>query len=238
MKKSFIFGMAFVVFASLFTSVQSAKSAEQIKLLTPTDTLSYSLGMQFGNDLKNNNVKIDTKVFAQALSDVLNGVVPLLTEDDVKNAITNLNNQLREKEMERQKQLADMNTKASKEFLEKNAKEAGVMQTASGLQYKINVPGTGIQPTEKDTVEVHYTGKLIDGTVFDSSVERGQTVSFPLGNVIKGWTEGLQLMKEGAKYTFYIPSELGYGERGAGGVIGPNQALIFDVELIKVKKAK
>ncbi len=230
--------MAFVVFASLFTSVQSAKSAGPIKLLTPTDTLSYSLGMQFGNDLKNNNVKIDTKVFAQALSDVLNGVVPLLTEDDVKNAITNLNNQLKDKEMERQKQLADMNTEASKEFLEKNAKEAGVMQTATGLQYKINVAGTGVQPTAKDTVEVHYTGKLIDGTVFDSSVERGQTVSFPLGNVIKGWTEGLQLMKEGAKYTFYIPSELGYGDKGAGGVIGPNQALIFDVELIKVIKAK
>lgn len=238
MKKSFIFGMAFVVFASLFTSMQTAKSAEPIKLLTSADTLSYSLGMQFGNDLKNNNVQIDTKVFAQALNDVLNGVVPLLTEDDVKNAITNLNNQLRDKEMERQKQLAELNIKASKEFLEKNAKEPGVMQTASGLQYKINVAGTGIQPTDKDTVEVHYTGKLIDGTVFDSSVERGQTVSFPLGNVIKGWTEGLQLMKEGGKYTFYIPSELGYGDRGAGGVIGPNQALIFDVELIKVKKAK
>lgn len=121
------------------------------------------------------------------------------------------------------------------EFLKENAKKEGVKTTASGLQYKVLREGSGKQPKATDTVEVNYEGKLINGTVFDSSYKRGESISFPLNQVIPGWTEGVQLMKEGAKYQFYIPSTLAYGKRGAGGAIGPDETLIFDVELIKVQ---
>jgi FKBP-type peptidyl-prolyl cis-trans isomerase FkpA len=121
------------------------------------------------------------------------------------------------------------------EFLKENAKKEGVKTTASGLQYKEDRPGTGKSPKATDTVEVHYRGTTIDGKEFDSSYKRGQTISFPLNRVIPGWTEGLQLMKEGGKNHFYIPSRLAYGEQGAGGAIGPNETLIFEVELVKVK---
>lgn len=131
--------------------------------------------------------------------------------------------------------MSDIALAKGEKFLEDNAKNEGVIVTASGLQYKVITPGTGRSPAATDTVEVHYEGTLIDGTVFDSSYRRGQSIEFPLNRVIAGWTEGVQLMQEGAKYRFYIPSRLAYGPRGAGGVIGPNQALIFDVELIKVR---
>jgi FKBP-type peptidyl-prolyl cis-trans isomerase len=125
--------------------------------------------------------------------------------------------------------------KGGEEFLAANAKKEGVKTTASGLQYKVNNVGSGKSPALTSEVTVHYTGKLIDGTVFDSSVERGEPATFPVNGVIAGWTEALQLMKEGDKWTLYIPSQLAYGERGAGGQIPPHAALIFDVELIKVK---
>lgn len=120
-------------------------------------------------------------------------------------------------------------------FLKENANKEGVKTTASGLQYKEERPGTGKSPQATDMVEVHYRGTTIDGKEFDSSYKRGETTSFRLNQVIKGWTEGLQLMKEGGKTIFYIPSNLAYGERGAGGIIGPNETLIFEVELVKVK---
>lgn len=120
-------------------------------------------------------------------------------------------------------------------FLAENGKREGVKTTASGLQYEVLTEGTGKSPKATDTVEVHYRGTLIDGKEFDSSYKRGETIQFPLNGVIPGWTEGVQLMKEGAKYRFFIPSKLAYGSRGAGGVIGPDETLIFDVELIKVR---
>ncbi len=131
--------------------------------------------------------------------------------------------------------MSDIALAKGEKFLEDNAKKEGVVVTSSGLQYKVITPGTGKSPKATDTVEVHYEGTLIDGTVFDSSYRRKETIEFPLNGVIAGWTEGVQLMQEGAKYRFFIPSKLAYGSRGAGGVIGPNQALIFDVELIKVR---
>jgi len=131
--------------------------------------------------------------------------------------------------------MSDIAFAKGEKFLEDNAKKDGVTVTASGLQYKVITPGTGKSPKATDTVEVHYEGTLIDGTVFDSSYRRKESIEFPLNGVIAGWTEGVQLMQEGAKYRFFIPSKLAYGSRGAGGVIGPNQALIFDVELIKVR---
>ena len=128
------------------------------------------------------------------------------------------------------------NLTIGREFLEQNAKNDSVKQTASGLQYMVLKEGTGAKPGPTDNVTVHYTGRLLDGTVFDSSVERGEPATFPLNGVIAGWTEGLQLMSEGAKYRLFIPSELAYGEKGAGEQILPNSTLIFDVELIKVEK--
>jgi len=131
--------------------------------------------------------------------------------------------------------MSDIALAKGEKFLEDNAKKDGVTVTASGLQYKVITPGTGKSPKATDTVEVHYEGTLIDGTVFDSSYRRKESIEFPLSGVISGWTEGVQLMQEGAKYRFFIPSKLAYGTRGAGRDIGPNQALIFDVELIKVR---
>ncbi len=128
------------------------------------------------------------------------------------------------------------NKTLGREFLEENAKNDSVVQTTSGLQYMVLKEGTGAKPGPTDNVTVHYTGRLIDGTVFDSSVERGEPATFPLNAVIPGWTEGLQLMSEGAKYRLFIPSELAYGSKGAGDQILPNSTLIFDVELIKVEK--
>ena len=128
------------------------------------------------------------------------------------------------------------NKTVGREFMEQNAKNDSVVQTASGLQYMVLKEGTGAKPAAEDTVTVHYTGKLLDGTVFDSSVERGEPATFSLNSVIPGWTEGLQLMSEGSKYRLFIPSELAYGSKGAGEQIMPNSTLIFDVELIKVNK--
>ncbi|HEU0197160.1 MAG TPA: FKBP-type peptidyl-prolyl cis-trans isomerase, partial [Nevskiaceae bacterium] len=129
---------------------------------------------------------------------------------------------------------AKTNATASEQFLAKMAKESGVKTTASGLEYKVDRPGQGASPTPDDSVTVNYKGSLIDGTVFDSSYKRGKPLTFAVKDVIPGWVEGLQLMKPGSKYTFYIPAKLAYGERGAGDKIGPNQALVFDVELLKV----
>lgn len=131
--------------------------------------------------------------------------------------------------------MSDIALAKGAKFLEDNAKKEGVVTTASGLQYLVLREGTGKSPKATDTVEVHYAGTLLDGTEFDSSYKRKESIEFPLNRVIAGWTEGVQLMKEGAKYRFFIPSNLAYGPRGAGGVIGPNQTLIFEVELIKVK---
>lgn len=128
-----------------------------------------------------------------------------------------------------------LNAEPNMDYLVENAKKDGVTVTDSGLQYRVLEEGNGAQPNASDTVEVHYTGTLTDGTKFDSSRDRGETISFPLNGVIAGWTEGVQLMKEGARYEFVIPSELGYGARGAGGVIPPNATLIFDVELVSIK---
>ncbi len=240
MKKTAILILTLMLVFSTTAFSQKKKptqsQTQSIELKSKMDTLSYSLGMQFGKDLMQNNVAINPEIFSKALADILNKNIPLLSDDQVQEAIMNLNNELRQKDMENQKVKSEENLQRATEFLQKNSQQAGVKVMPSGLQYKEIVAGNGAAPKAEDTVEVHYTGKLIDGKVFDSSVERGQTIKFPLNQVIKGWTEGLQLMKEGGKALLFIPPDLGYGDRGAGGVIGPNEALIFEVELIKVFK--
>ena len=161
---------------------------------------------------------------------------PMMTEDEIKTTIQAFGQKLMAKREQEQKVAADKNKTASDAFLAENGKKDGVKTTASGLQYKVITEGKGDKPKADDTVEVNYKGTLIDGTEFDSSYKHGQSVTFPVNGVIPGWTEALQLMPVGSKYQIFIPSDLAYGPGGTGGVIGPNQALVFEVELVDIKK--
>jgi FKBP-type peptidyl-prolyl cis-trans isomerase FklB len=195
------------------------------------DKASYSIGLNIGQNLKRQGVELNPDAMVAGLKDGLGGMKPALTEDQIKEAMTSL-----EKDMEqKQEAAAQKNVAAGEKFLAENKTKPGVKTTASGLQYKVEKEGKGAQPKATDTVSVNYRGTLIDGTEFDSSYKRGQPATFPVGGVIKGWTEALQLMKVGSKYQLFIPASLGYGARGAGRDIAPNSTLIFDVELLEVK---
>jgi len=197
--------------------------------------LSYALGTQVEAGLKKQGVDIDPKAFAAGMADAIAGKLAL-TDAEIKQVLDAERTQLVEKQQARQQVEAAANAKAGEAFLAANAKKDGVKTTASGLQYKIIKSGTGKTPGPKDTVKVNYEGKLIDGTVFDSSIARGQPVTFEVDGVIAGWTEALQLMKEGDKWQLVIPAKLAYGAAGAGDRIGPNQTLVFDVELLDIEK--
>lgn len=193
-----------------------------------TNKISYALGLGIAQQLKSMNIEnFSIEDFAQSVSDVLAGRPTALSNREAQEL---LNNYFQEKEKaQAQQAIAD-----GKVFLEANAKKEGVITTKSGLQYEVLREGTGKNPKATDTVRCHYEGRLLDGSVFDSSYKRGEPADFGLNQVITGWTEGVQLMKEGAKYRFYIPYLLGYGERGAGASIPPYSTLIFDVELIEI----
>jgi FKBP-type peptidyl-prolyl cis-trans isomerase FklB len=196
------------------------------------DKSSYAIGLNIGLNFNRQKIAINPDAFAAGIKDGLAGK-PKMTEAEVRETMTTF-----EKDMEnKQKAAGDKNAKDGEKFLAENKKKEGIKATASGLQYKVIKEGTGPQPKATDTVTVNYRGTLIDGTEFDSSYKRGQPATFPLNAVIKGWTEGLQLMKAGSKYQLFIPASLGYGDRGAGGDIGPNSTLIFEVELIDTKTA-
>jgi FKBP-type peptidyl-prolyl cis-trans isomerase FklB len=158
-----------------------------------------------------------------------------LDDAEIASAMETLQRKMMEKQMAQREEAAKENLREGQEFLSENAQKDGVRTTESGLQYEVIEKGSGKTPTPESTVTVHYRGTLIDGTEFDSSYRRGEPATFPVNGVIAGWTEALQLMSEGAKYKLYIPADLAYGERGAGQAIGPNETLIFDVELISVK---
>ena len=197
--------------------------------------VAYSLGYIFGKNNATAIENLDIEKFVAGFKDGYAGKQGALTEEDIKKILTDYKERrVAEAQAEFQKQSAD-NKARSEAYLAENGKKAGVVTTTTGLQYEVITQGTGAQPKATDTVEVHYEGKLTDGTIFDSSIQRGQTASFRLDQVIAGWTEGLQLMKAGGKYRFTIPSALAYGEMGAG-TIPPNATLVFDVELIKVTK--
>lgn len=206
-----VVAVAFSAFAC-----QQAGKDQPVKLATQNDSLSYSYGVMIAKQFSNIE-NLNPEVVAAGVREAMQEQGQLTTEqaNDV---------------------LTYEKRKPGAEFLEENAKQEGVIVTESGLQYKVLEEGTGNAPTAASTVKVHYTGTLIDGTTFDSSVERGEPIEFPLNGVIPGWTEGLQLMKEGGKSILYIPYNLGYGERGAGGVIPPFATLIFEVELIQIVK--
>lgn len=192
------------------------------------DKLSYALGLVIGHNLKEMGVdNLNGADFAQAVADVLAGNATTMTNAEAQQIVATY---MQEKEAEKGKAARE----AGEKFLAENAKKEGVTVTASGLQYVVLTEGSGRKPSATDNVKCHYEGRLTDGTVFDSSYRRGEPAVFPLNGVIAGWTEGVQLMGEGAKFRFFIPYNLAYGERGAGGSIPPYAALVFDVELIEV----
>ena len=206
------------------------QESQPLKPVTVIETVSYALGADFGENLSQNakqfNIEIDWEFLKLGLSETVTGKSQL-SKDEMMNAFTQLNSIVAESQKAKALE--------QKTFLENNKNAAGVKVTESGLQYKILTLGKGAKPTAADQVKVHYHGTLIDGTVFDSSVDRGDPITFPLSGVIAGWTEGVQLMPVGSKFVFYIPSELGYGDQGApGGAIPPGSTLIFEVELLDI----
>jgi FKBP-type peptidyl-prolyl cis-trans isomerase FkpA len=212
-------------------------AAAPADLSTDAQKLGYAIGYNIGHNLAQiPKGDVDLPSLEKGLQESFAGQPPRLADKDREQVLAAEMRKVQQAKMEERKQLADKNQQDSDKFLAENAKKPGVKTTASGLQYEVITEGKGPHPTKDDKVTVNYKGTLIDGTVFDSSYDRGQPATFPLANVIPGWTEGLQLMEPGAKYKFYIPPQLAYGERGAGAKIGPNQALIFEVELLKVEK--
>ena len=200
------------------------------------EKVGYSFGYLMGKSNADAVKDLDVNTFLAGFKDGYGGKAAALTEDQMKTTLLQYKQNQDAVEMKAFEQKAKANTEAATKFLADNAKKEGVKTTASGLQYQVLKQGTGKRPTATSKVTVHYEGRLMDGTVFDSSIDRGEPLSFALNQVIAGWTEGLQLMQEGSKYRFVIPSNLAYGETGAGESIGPNSTLIFDVELLKVEK--
>jgi FKBP-type peptidyl-prolyl cis-trans isomerase FklB len=221
--------------AALGLLVVSAPGQEKMDLKNPKQRISYCIGADIGKNFKRSEIEIDPKVLAAGMADALAGKTTL-TEEEMSETLSNFQKEMMTKMQAKQKDSGDKNLKDGETFLAANAKKEGVKTLPSGLQYKVIKSGTGKTPKSTDTVKTHYHGTLIDGTVFDSSVERKEPVTFPVNGVIPGWTEALQLMKEGDKWTLFVPAKLAYGERGAGQKIGPNSALVFEVELLSIEK--
>ena len=214
-------------------------SQEQKVTLESTDArLSYGIGLRMGQRMSADGMQVDVAAYAAGLEDAMIGAEAKLTDEEINTEMSAFQERRQaEAEAERVEQ-AQSNLEAGRAYMEEMSANEDVQTTESGLQYIVMEPGEGDNPVAADSVEVHYEGRLIDGSVFDSSIERGQTVTFGLTQVIPGWTEGLQLMKPGGKFKLIIPPELGYGEGGAGQMIGPNATLVFDVELISITPAE
>ncbi len=221
--------LSFLVLALAFRPAQA-----QVTLSTFQDSLAYALGVDIASNLTASGVSLNPDLVYQGLAAGLKkeGKFDAATLDQLLVAFQEV---VRKTQEQQARMKAELNLQEGKLFLESNGKRPGVITTASGLQYEVLREGTGISPTATSRVKVHYEGRLIDDQVFDSSYKRGQPIEFGLNQVIKGWTEGLQYMKTGAKHRIFIPSNLGYGLSGAGNLIGPNATLIFDVELLEVK---
>ena len=204
--------------------------SKQIMLNTPKDSLSYSLGLNIAKNLKSQGfTDLNLELLAKAFADFYGNQPTLIDVNKTDGIINEYFSSMKKKQ-------SDENLKKGQDFLAENKKKPGIKVTASGLQYEVIKEGDGPKPAATDKVKTHYHGMLIDGTVFDSSVQRGEPATFPLNAVIKGWTEALQLMNVGSKWRLFLPSDLAYGERGAGANIGPNSALIFEVELLSIEK--
>lgn len=206
--------------------------AADATLKTDQQKMSYTIGVQIGNSLKRDAMDVDVDSLAHAIKDVLGGKKLQLSEEEMQKTMESF----QQKQMQKQQAAGEKNQKAGDDFLAANKKKDGVKETASGLQYKVITQGKGDNAKATDTVVVHYKGTLINGTEFDSSYKRNEPATFKVNQVIPGWQEAVQLMNPGSKYQLFIPSKLAYGPRGAGGSIGPNETLIFDVELVEIKK--
>src|SRR4030066_834309 len=220
-----------------FVLLVSQVSAEEKPVLKDQkDKVSYSIGMNIGNNLKKQAIDVNPDALVSGIKDALSGGKALMTEQEVNDTLMAFQKEMASKQTERLKELGEKNKKEGEAFLAENKKKEGIIALPSGLQYKVIKEGDGKIPTATDTVTVHYRGTLIDGTEFDTSYTRGQPVTFPVKGVVPGFSEALQLMKGGSKWQLFIPSNLAYGERGAGDDIGPNSTLIFDLELISIKE--
>jgi len=225
-----------VVVFGIMLLASTALAAENLELKTPKDKASYAIGMDMGKSLKKNEVDVNPDALTKALKDVLTNQKTQLTDQEAGTILTEMQKEMQGKRQEKMKAMGEKNKTDGEAFLAENMKKEGVKTLPSGLQYKVITEGKGKSPSATDTVTVQYTGKFIDGTEFDSSFKRGQAATFALNSVIKGWTEALQLMKEGSKWQLFIPSNIAYGETGTvGGPIGPNATLIFEVELVSVQ---
>ena len=224
--------LAAIVSIGLLFGVCSA--ADKVDLKSQKDKESYSLGYQFGESLKMQGLDINLDVYTSAIRDALAGKEPQLSQEEIRATIMDVQKRTMASQQKAVKEQGDKSLAEGKAFLAANAKKEGVRTLPSGLQYKVVAEGSGKTPKATDEVTVNYKGTLVDGREFDNSYKRGAPANFRLDKVIKGWTEALQLMKEGSKWQLFIPPELGYGERGAGPV-PPNSVLIFEVELISVK---
>ena len=236
MIRSAIIAMACFGLFSVQACSQSSEKGAPMELKTQQDKASYSIGVSIGKNLKDQKVEINTDILVKGLLDAYTGAKTHLTEKEMGDVLTQFQQEIMAKAQEEAAKKGGENKSKGEKFLADNKNKPGVKTTPSGLQYTVISEGTGPKPTASSTVKVHYTGKLIDGTTFDSSVDRGEPIEFPLNGVIKGWTEGVQLMSKGSKYKFFIPSDLAYGDRGAGNAIGPNETLVFEVVLLDIVK--
>lgn len=221
---------------SVVLAAGPAFAANQTTLKTQKDKVSYIIGLNIGSSMKRQSVEVDPDLLLKGLKDGLEGKKPLLSAEEMREVMTAFNKEMRKKHDEELKKVGEKNKEEGEKFLAENKKKEGIVTLPDGLQYKIITKGKGKSPTINDTVTVNYRGTLINGKVFDSSYKRGKPATFPVKGVIKGWTEALQLMKPGAKWELFIPPDLAYGARGAGTAIAPNSTLIFEVELLSVKK--
>lgn len=227
--------MKWIVILSILLLAVQANAEEKTALKTQKEKLSYLIGHDIGSNLKKQSIDVDPEVLIRGFTDALAGKPSQMSAEEMAAVKNAFRQEVMGKQAEEMKKVGEKNRKEGEAFLAENKNKEGVKALPSGLQYKVIAEGSGKTPKATDTVSVHYRGTLLDGTEFDSSHKRGEPAVFPVNGVIKGWSEALQLMKEGAKWQLFIPPHLAYGERGAGTFIGPNATLVFEVELISVK---
>jgi len=225
---------ALVCVATLGTAVAQDKTPAAVKLESEAQKISYIFGHNIGSRIKSDGIKVEVDTLMAGIKAALAGQPSQLSEDETNATLQKFQQEMQAEQEKAAAAAGGENAKAGTDFLATNGKREGVTTTASGLQYEILKKAEGPKPSKEDSVKVHYHGTLIDGTVFDSSVDRGEPAEFGVGQVIAGWTEALQLMPVGSKWKLFIPSKLAYGERGAGEDIGPNSTLIFEVELLAI----